>query len=56
MEGAAKFFTVIIGVILTVWGLINIPGAVQTQAMGSFVIYAFLFFLGIWILGKAFKE
>ena len=56
MEGAAKFITVIFGIFLTVWGLINIPATVQSQSMGSFVIYAFLFFFGIWILGKAFKE
>ena len=56
MEGAAKLLTTIFGVILTVWGLINIPASVQSQSMGSFVIYAFLFFFGIWILGKAFKE
>ncbi|MEM4254448.1 MAG: hypothetical protein QXR48_03650 [Candidatus Woesearchaeota archaeon] len=55
-EGFTKVFFVIVGTVLTIFGIFNIPSAVLSNTWSGFVLYTVLFLLGIWLLGWALKE
>jgi hypothetical protein len=56
MADIVKFISVLFGAFCAIWGIIHIPDAVLSNAMGKFLGYTFLFFLGLWILGKTLKK
>jgi uncharacterized membrane protein HdeD (DUF308 family) len=54
--GSKKYASVIIGAVLAIFGIFNIPSAILANDWGDFVIYAVLFVLGLYILRWALKE
>ncbi len=55
-RGFARVASVVIGAILAVLGIFNIPSAVSSNSWGGLVLYAVLFFGGILLIGWALKE
>ncbi len=55
-EGFKKYVSVIIGAILAILGIFNIPFAVLSNDWSDLVVYTAVFFLGLWILKWALKE
>ena len=56
MEGAAKFIVVIVGALLTIFGVGGVPLAVQAGNMTNLALFTVMFFAGIGILGWAYRE
>jgi hypothetical protein len=55
-EGSAKFIGIVTGAALIILGLGGIPLAVQANNMTNLALFTLSFFLGIGILGWAYKE
>ncbi len=55
-KGFTRTVSVILGIILAVIGLFNIPFAVRSSSWGGLVLHTVLFFGGILVVGWALKE
>ena len=55
-KGLIKYLGIIAGVILALIGLFQVPVAVMSGDMGALVNYTIILFVGILLLGWAFKD
>jgi uncharacterized membrane protein HdeD (DUF308 family) len=54
--GFARTASVILGALLAIFGIFNIPSAVSSNSWGGLVLHTVLFFGGILLIGWALKE